>query len=49
MKLYLMILLIILVLVIALGIWYCIAAYNKQSTSEKGVLVQERYAEHCIY
>ena len=43
MKVYKIILTIVLVAVIAFGVWYCLATYNERSSEEKGMLVQG----HC--
>ena len=40
MKVYKFILTIVLVAVIAFGVWYCLASYNEQRSEEKGMLVQ---------
>lgn len=40
MKVYKIILTIVLVAVIAFGVWYCLATYNERSSEEKGMLVQ---------
>ena len=49
MKVYRVVLVIILVIAIVWGVWYCISAYNEQSSSEKGMLVQDDYAEYSLY
>ena len=43
MKVYTIFLVIILVAVIAFGVWYCISAYNEQSSTEKGLLVESSH------
>lgn len=49
MKVYRIILTIVLVAVIAFGVWYCISAYNEQNSDKKGLLVQDEYAEYSLY
>lgn len=49
MKIYRIILTIVLVAVIAFGVWYCLSAYNEQSSGEKGLLVKDKYAEYSLY
>ena len=50
MKVYKIILTVVLVAVIAFGVWYCLTTYNEQSSSEKGLLVEEKYhADNCLY
>lgn len=50
MKVYRIILTIVLVAVIAFGVWYCLSAYNERSSSEKGLLVEEKYhANNYLY
>ena len=40
MKVYRFFLVVILVAVIAFGVWYVVSAYNEQRSSEKGMLVK---------
>ena len=40
MKIYRFFLVVILVAVIAFGVWYVVSAYNEQRSSEKGMLVK---------
>ena len=45
MKTYRIILAIVLVAIIAFGVWYCVSAYNEQRSTEKGILVEHNHFE----
>lgn len=44
MRVYRIVLVVILVVAIGCGIWYCLSAYNEQRSDRDGLLVFDEYA-----